>query len=652
MCWKNSDRGEFVADPLPPSRPRERAVPRGSGPSQSAPGLVHRTSTAGSALITLDSCRYCSDQFTFVHKDGRRTHIIAGLPKPLQTKVNSSRSAQAAQTPGYKAISYVWGQTVKLPVYCTQCRSNFAIDLQNAEKFVNIARLATADQPIWLDCMSINQDDPADVARQISRMGQVYADAGAVAVLLPASDQAAFQLLAALADKAKFINQNRMAFTENEEPYPDSQLSKTCKEFYALVEEFSQKFHSWTYWRRAWTFQEWAMAMDIDVGFEGSPEIIRNVKYSVLYAATLTSIYKLQQGQYAEISLGFSRGEIPRLFNTVKRLFPDELAFLSPDEAVKDESEHSFQNIMPSLGVDKVLGLRTSSSPVHPLFGQKKKPLHEQFELRGQRPSDSFHSLTSRLSTMLNGFAASKREARFEADLVACWASMCNLEYPYDKGDTYAEALQKVLSAIRATIPNEQKAKFRIFAWQANTTAMLGSVDINIVDYATLHAQSNAQHPGDFPGTPLFTGRADTLRHLEVLLRQPITQVKLQGTPALVQRIDGVTVLAAQMNFIGETLKLLGTAISGASDGFLIRDMVPMIRELLEKTPMDVLNTKAMVAVTIETTGLVTEQPQREVLWTVIPYDREASQLMVVREVVNGQLALIVRLVRNILGLV
>jgi Heterokaryon incompatibility protein (HET) len=639
MCWDDG-KHEANADDLPPPHPRARDLSGATASPQHPLGLQVHSSTSGSALIAFQSCRYCSDLFTYVREDGQRIHIIAGPPKPLQPKVNTSSMVKPPEAFEYKAISYVWGETSKLPMYCVQCKANFGIELQDVRKFQSIANLAFPDESIWLDTMSINQDDPADKERQIAHMGQLYGDAATVGVLLPACDERGFQLLASLSAKASFINANQMAFSENADPYPDNQLTKACNDFYTLVEEFEQSLHSLKYWSRAWTFQEWAMASTIDVGLEGSPTIIRNIKDSVLQAATLMSIYKLQQHAYAKISLGFPRGEVTRRLNTVKRLFPDERAFLSADEAVEDKTEYLNQTLLPSFGVDKLLGLRTSSSLSQPyeMIEGKPKPLHELFDLRGPRPEFPI-GFKSRLSTMLNAFAISQREARFEADKVTCWASMCNISFEYSAKDSYSVTLDKVLTAIRETPGFD----IRLFSWQANRNLQAG-VDSYFLPYASLHLQSNARNAAEFYGTPILTGRADTLRHMEVSLRQS-AQTQPSRKSTLVQALIAgkLKLQAAQMNFIDQALKLLRPAISGASDGIMVQDIVPMARSVLERTPSEVLASKALVVVTIETTAIDSGEPRMCALWTIIPYDRSYSELMVARECVNGQLVLIAR---------
>ena len=184
----------------------------------------------------------------------------------------------------------------------------------------------------------------------------------------------------------------------------------------------------------------------------------------------------------------------------------------------------------------------------------------------------------------------------------------------------------------------------RLFTFQANTNSLLNPVDLDFLEYASLHMQSNARHDAEFTGTPLFSGRADTLRHVKICLRQPNTHVQLAGDPALVQRVDGlVSVQAAQMNHIDKTLELWAPTITGWHDGMTVHDIVDKIGELLKDTPTQVLASKALTVVTINTTSIDTNEPRKCTLWTIVPYNRTHDQFMIGREVVNGQLALVVQ---------
>ena len=58
------------------------------------------------------------------------------------------------------------------------------------------------------------------------------------------------------------------------------------------------------------------------------------------------SVYK---HQYATIDVGFSRGHVPRRFESMKRLFPDEHAFVPHD--VLSQDTVNFDDPMPHLSL-------------------------------------------------------------------------------------------------------------------------------------------------------------------------------------------------------------------------------------------------------------------------------------------------------------
>ena len=115
MCW-NDGKHEIEADGVSP--PRVASTKTAKPPSQL--GLLGHTSDPGDASIVFQSCRYCSDRFTYI-RDGRCIYVIAGLPKSNQPGAKLSRQPQP---PGmlkykrYQAISYVWGETSPLPMHC------------------------------------------------------------------------------------------------------------------------------------------------------------------------------------------------------------------------------------------------------------------------------------------------------------------------------------------------------------------------------------------------------------------------------------------------------------------------------------------------------------------------------------------------------
>jgi hypothetical protein len=77
---------------------------------------------------------------------------------------------------------------------------------------------------------------------------------------------------------------------------PGPSLSNICARFYKAIEEFESGLLSWLYWSQAWTFQEWAIANDLSITWEGPPLLpnIAGLKGVIISAATLLAVYKLK----------------------------------------------------------------------------------------------------------------------------------------------------------------------------------------------------------------------------------------------------------------------------------------------------------------------------------------------------------------------
>ncbi len=79
---------------------------------------------------------------------------------------------------------------------------------------------------------------------------------------------------------------------------------------------------------------------------------------------------------------------------------------------------------------------------------------------------------------------------------------MCGIKYAYDKNDSLALALQKVLKELRET------HHLRIYNFHVSTTDE--KVDVDFLEYAAAHKQCNAENANYFHGSLVFTGRCDT----------------------------------------------------------------------------------------------------------------------------------------------
>jgi hypothetical protein len=586
-------------------------------------GALSMFSQAQDEEISLDRCRRCSDGFTHTFMDWT-TKIIAGIP----------------QTDDYSAISYVWGDCIQLPMRCSHCGYSFQIPMQSAYKFRRLMMMtSTSGDTVWLDAISIDQTSKEDKDKLIGVMGDIYSRAKSVAVLFPEADGDGFKIVYDLAQAATAINTNKLEFSRPaQDGHPSSrleELSNVCKEFYEMLDRFEKNLHEFRYWRRAWTFQEWALARNISITWEGGlPQNVDSVKTTILHAATLTSIYTFRQGAYAIIKVGFPRALVPVRFETVRRLFPDEQAFQPP--GIISEMDIHVDMMMPSVRFGNALGLRSTRSPDMSCLNL---PVNEMYSLHPNLPESKDERFRHRLCMALSTFGISKREARYEADLVACWASMCNIKYPYDAHDSYVAALQKVLHSLRT------EHKVKVYNFLVNTTGASGEVDANFQDYASAHEQCNAGLiKGKFSGIPIFNGRADTAIHLRLAIARPTERPPLKGSGVELRKIkDAFIMFVVPFKDHDQVLYHMARLVSGTADQFMFSDVLKNVSEILQSTSSAQLDRYSLAIVRIpldspdandmgKMVGMVT--------WAIIPSDLDDKMCFVAREGLNGTLVL------------
>ncbi|KAK5730065.1 hypothetical protein LTR17_011469 [Elasticomyces elasticus] len=503
------------------------------------------------------------------------TKVIFGIPKVEK----------------YKAASYVWGKTKDISFECKACKRTNSFPVESYHRFLCLMSLVDkSGDEIWIDALSIDQTDPNDIAAQLAVMGNTYNNASCVAVLLPRSDEEAFRLLEKIATLASNINLQREKFAHYRGGIwnIDDELSATCQGFYASIQTLEKNLHKWKYWSRAWTFQEWALARNISLAWEGNLENynLAGLKSVILEAATMMAVYKIQQGAYAQVDLGFTRGEVPQRFESVKRLFPDERAFKSSTSI--EEKATDFDVLMPSMSFGKVLGLRSTYNSIPTVMP------FQSFNLKAEATLPPDERFKERLYSALNALGTSRREARYAADLVCSWASMCNIEYAYDKNDSFPLALQKVIRILR------EKRGVQIFNFLANTTAANGEVDIQFLHYATLHRQSNATNNEYFHGAPAFTGRFDLATHFKCAVSQPGTCAVLEGTRVSLRKMQDAQIRSlAQLTDKQEVINQLYRCTSSTASFNCFSDIMMNVASVLGSTPVDQLANWTLAVVSI-----------------------------------------------------
>jgi Heterokaryon incompatibility protein (HET) len=593
--------------------------------------------------LQFNECRKCAGRFSYSLESGT-VSIVAGIPKEGLGP--------------YKAMSYVWGATSTLDIPCANCGHVTSVPMLSPQRFVNLMNLGGAGNTIWLDAVSINQSDPADIAASVKVMGTIYSSAACVSVLLPDSDQPAFDCLDMIAKLAMGILLNIENFMRNREltarespegiqvessttdDEASAEVSATAegqREHCHLLSSFSKLYlknlenlrthlASFTYWQRAWTFQEWALANDLEIAIEGGSAVtLFGVKSLVLGASMLLARYKMLYGQYATINIGETRGMAPVVFKLIKYQFPDEHLFLSYEEI--DDKEATFQTHYPHLGLNQVLGVRSLPRP----------PWEPQ--------PDEASRLRARLLLLLPTFAIMPRTAKYEADLVASWASMCNIDYEYDREDTFEAALSKVIAVLRSR-------GITIYEFMPNTTGGSLSRYTSFREYAHEQLQRHTTNFAPTQGPPIFTGIADIFTHVLYSVLKVELPTRWNGVDEGLQPLGGASIVkvirlddaeqaSEEMShvFYGHSLPDLNP-----SEGyFMFYPAKQIVAAALKSEMVGECRRDARLCI-VRIPFRKDQEPLRRGLnlyaWAILPADVEDRQLRVCREPVNGTLVL------------
>jgi hypothetical protein len=202
---------------------------------------------------------------------------------------------------------------------------------------------------------------------------------------------------------------------------------------------------------------------------------------------------------------------------------------------------------------------------------------------------------------MLNMFSTSTRKASHEADAIACWAAMCNLQYDYCKDDLFFVAQKKVLDAAR-------RQGTKVYNFQANILGMSGEMHLDWLMYAYEQPLRNALHEARTVGAPCFTGVADFAQHLSasIELRPP---VPLMGRGVALEPLVGAKIasitLAEEIVQVVEQLRQIQTGYWTGSPVELFRDVGMIARVNLEGTPPEQLAQFCLVVVSLREANAV-----------------------------------------------
>jgi hypothetical protein len=548
-----------------------------------------------SESITVECCRACSFRYDFRLPNHQIVTVLCGRPIDVP----------------YKAVSYLWEDTSKwLPLVCLKCSHIKAIPMRDSTKLWGILNFVRGGSKIWLDAMSIDQDDPKDLATQLMHMGDIYQRAQCVSVFLPREDSEAFEIVKDLAVTSDTIlrSWNTETLSSNNENF-----AALADQYLKVFERWTEGVNGWKYWSRAWTFQEWSMAAEIEIMYERSDnnEGAKNIKEVIVSASSIICqsqmrLAKSKDGESKSLTSQLeAREETGRYLNLVRAHFP----FVDFPISSSDEDPKELRGT--TLGYP----LRDIDSGTYVALGE-----------RSNSPN-----LLSMLSLSQSSIGISKREASKKADLVACWASMCNIAYDYDPEDSFAVALHKVVTTLR-------RQGLPIYNFIANSYG--GETDLKFMEYATTHRHSNSRSGGHLFGPPIFTGRADTVTHFRHLLHGTAEFAALDfHFDVKLQLIDKVSikrpVSLADKSALLASFKSL---VSGRADGARVVDVMDPLAKILDGTRSEQLEKFIFVPVSIAVEDISTIPHFNT--WAICPSSTVLANLAVARESLNGTLVL------------
>lgn len=193
----------------------------------------------------------------------------------LHGEIDRKGSSQSA-VQVYHALSYEWGPTqnpidIEVNGCCFSVRQNLWQYLDKARRTPELHQNA-----LWVDAICINQDDIQERNRQVSCMGEVYANASRVIVWLGYGDSVVEATIEFLDQCYRSPAERNLTYVLDnmEEEYSPARvrahhgyLGSVARDQFGLSEPIIDLFDrivSLTYWTRAWIAQELFHAKSVE----------------------------------------------------------------------------------------------------------------------------------------------------------------------------------------------------------------------------------------------------------------------------------------------------------------------------------------------------------------------------------------------------
>jgi hypothetical protein len=154
----------------------------------------------------------------------------------------------------YKALSYTWGPS-ELYRMININRRGFAVR-ENLWHFLNATRLRRLKCSLWIDAVSIDQDNVTERNHQVQYMGHIYSQASQVIIWLGLATEGTNALVRHL------LRSQQQRFLE---AHCETRHLHEIHVSHALIDAGAQDLYQRDYWLRTWVIQEILLAKELVV---------------------------------------------------------------------------------------------------------------------------------------------------------------------------------------------------------------------------------------------------------------------------------------------------------------------------------------------------------------------------------------------------
>jgi hypothetical protein len=209
-----------------------------------------------SGPLTVEEAKFCSSfQYYTLDLNQREIRLIEIDPNlsPVTGRIQC-RLWHAKADCDYKALSYTWGPSKLYRVININHRG-FAVR-KNLWHFLNAARSRGLKCSLWIDAVSIDQDNVTERNHQVQYMGHIYSQASQVIVWL------------GLATKGTNALARHLLRSEQQQylkAYHETRCLQEIHVSHALIAAGAEDLYRRDYWDRTWVIQEILLAKELVV---------------------------------------------------------------------------------------------------------------------------------------------------------------------------------------------------------------------------------------------------------------------------------------------------------------------------------------------------------------------------------------------------